>query len=444
MPASRPEFASPASDLKDYVTNRLQNARAVLPILAGLPAEAKNAALQQIARTLWEARRDVLAANAVDLAAARRDGMDATRLDRLLLDEERIRQMQEGLETVASLPDPVGNCLETTIRQDGLRIDKVRVPIGVVSIVYESRPNVTVDAAAIAFKTGNAAVLRGGREALRSNQALVEAIHQGLAAAGMPTKAVQFIDRVEHETVDLMIRARGLVDLAIPRGGAGLISYVAERALVPVIETGVGNCHVFVDRTADLAMADAIVINAKTQRPSVCNAMETLLVHEAVAQAWLPQIAAELIGRGVELRVCARGKEILALSGLSPVLEATEEDWATEFLRPVLAIRVVRDLASAMDHIAQYGTRHSEAIVTEDPKAADTFLTQVDAAAVYHNASTRFTDGYEFGFGVEIGISTQKLHARGPMGLKELTSYKYIVRGQGHVRGNSPATPQVR
>ena len=440
MAASRLESVS-QDGLAGYVTQRLRAARATLGTLSRLTAEEKYRALQAISQALWDRRQEILSANALDLAAAREAGVDDARLDRLLLDEGRIRQMQEGLLAVAALPDPVGERLETIVRDDGLRIDKLRVPIGVVAIVYESRPNVTVDAAGITLKTGNAAVLRGGREALRSNQALVDAIHQGLQAAQMPTDAVQFIDRVERETVDLMIRARGLVDLAIPRGGAGLISYVGERALVPVIETGVGNCHVYVDRTANLDMADAIVVNAKTQRPSVCNAMETLLVHEAVAPSWLPRIAQELAQRGVELRVCPTSMQHLQRAGIPSVVPATEEDWGTEFLRLVLAVRVVPSLQAAVEHIAEYGTRHSEAIVTEDPEAAEAFLAQVDAAAVYHNASTRFTDGFEFGFGVEIGISTQKLHARGPMGLRELTSYKYVVRGHGHVRGTAAAIP---
>lgn len=434
---------SSAEDLEEYVYERLKEARSALPLLLGLTSEEKNAALRAMAAALWTLRATILSANAEDMAAARASGMDAARLDRLLLDEGRIRQMQEGLEVVASLPDPIGMCLEAIVRPDGLRIDKLRVPIGVVAIVYESRPNVTVDAAAIAFKTGNAAVLRGGREALQSNRTLVAALRHGLENAGLPGNVIQFIERVERDTVDLMIRARGLVDIAIPRGGAGLISYVGERARVPVIETGVGNCHVYVDRAADLAKADAIVINAKTQRPSVCNAMETLLVHRAVAPSWLPRIAEQLERRGVELRVCPEGLAILAGAGMHGPLPASEEDWATEFLAPVLAVRIVPDLGTALSHVATYGTRHSESIVTEDEVAAETFLRQVDAAAVYHNASTRFTDGYEFGFGVEIGISTQKLHARGPMGLAELTSYKYVVRGKGHVRGGPAAAPEV-
>ncbi len=437
MQQSTQASESSVQGLEEFVGARLLAARAALPSLIGMSPQAKNAALRAVAEALWQERGRILAANAADLAAARSQGMDPTRIDRLMLSEQRIRQMQEGLEVLVQLEDPIGALLDRIERPDGLRIDKVCVPIGVVAIIYESRPNVTVDAAAIAFKTGNAVVLRGGREALHSNAALVAAIHVGLAAAGAPVQAVQFIDRVERESVDLMIRAKGVVDLAIPRGGTGLISYVGERALVPVIETGVGNCHVFVDRAADLDMAEEIVINAKTQRPSVCNAMETLLVHEDVATRWLPRIATELTQRGVALRVCEHGLEILGGERPQEVLRATEEDWETEYLAPVLAVRVVDGLEAALEHIAVYGTRHSEAIVTEDGAAAEAFLARVDAAAVYHNASTRFTDGFEFGFGVEIGISTQKLHARGPMGLRELTSYKYVVRGKGHVRGKT-------
>ncbi len=435
MQPSMLESGSRDRGLEAYVTQRLRAARGALGPLGRLSTAEKNAALRAISEALWQRRAAILKANGEDVDAARREGMDDARLDRLVLSEERIRQMQEGLEAVAALPDPIGELLEYAVRPDGLRIEKLRVPIGVVAIVYESRPNVTVDAAAITLKTGNAAVLRGGSEALRSNAALVAAIHTGLEAVGAPSGAVQFIEKVERQTVDLMIRAKGLVDLAIPRGGAGLISHVGERSLVPVIETGVGNCHVYVDRAADLDMAGKIVVNAKTQRPSVCNAIETLLVHEDVAQQWLPSLAADLSARGVQLRACPQALAILGGEDQPRVRAATQEDWDTEYLGLILAVRVVQGLDAALAHIARYGTRHSEAIVTEDVSAAEVFLSEVDAAAVYHNASTRFTDGYEFGLGVEIGISTQKLHARGPMGLRELTSYKYVVRGAGHVRG---------
>lgn len=421
-------------DIAQYTTGLLERSRAALPALTRLRTELKDRALEAMADAVWAARSAILEANAHDVQAARAARTEATRIDRLLLDEERIAAIADGMRAVAKLPDPVGQVIREDVRPNGLRIAKLRVPIGVVAVVYESRPNVTADAAAISFKTGNAVVLRGGREALASNTALAGAMRHALADCGLPIDAIQLIERPERATVDLLIRARGLVDLAIPRGGAGLIDYVTEHALVPVIETGVGNCHVYVDRAADLGMADAIVINAKTQRPSVCNAMETLLVHESVADRWVPHITALLRERGVEIRACARSLGLLRGHGFAGVHAATEADWGTEYLALVMALRVVPDLDAAISHIASYGTRHSEAIVTEDQAAAERFLAEVDAAAVYHNASTRFTDGYEYGFGVEIGISTQKLHARGPMGLEELTSYKYVVRGQGQVR----------
>ncbi len=421
-------------DLAQYVQERLQAARATLPLLGRLSSLRKDRALAAIGDAIWRGREEILAANGQDMALARQGGMDPARLDRLRLDAGRIRSVLDGLEAVAAIEDPVGEQIESFLRPNGLRIAKVRVPIGVVAMIYESRPNVTVDAAAIAFKAGSAVVLRGSGEALHSNRALLAAMHRGLAAAGVPEEAVQLLDRGGRETVGHLIAARGLVDLVIPRGGAGLIQYVAEHARVPVVETGVGNCHVYVDRQADLGKAGAIVLNAKCQRPSVCNAMETLLVHRDAAEAFLMEVGAALAAAGVELRACPEAFGILAALPGARVLEATEEDWATEYLAPVLAVRVVQSVDEAMEHIARYGTRHSEAIVTEDRAAARRFLERVDAAAVYHNASTRFTDGHEFGFGVEIGISTQVLHARGPMGLRELTSYKYIVEGDGQVR----------
>lgn len=421
--------------LKTYVHDKLQAAKAVTQRLALTTSVAKAEALEQMARSLWTYRADILAANAEDVAHAEREGQPASRIDRLRLDEPRIQQMMEGLRQIRSLPDPIGELLESIVRPNGLRIDKVRVPMGVIAMIYEARPNVTVDAVGLAIKTGNTVILRGGKEALRSNSVLVAALRAGLKGANLPVDAIQFIDRDDRATVDLLVRARGLVDLAIPRGGAGLIQRVVASSLVPVIETGVGNCHVYVDRAADLTMAKNIAINAKIQRPSVCNAMETLLVHEAVA-SWLPDVLSELTEMGVEIHGCAR--TLAAVTGhgqlASIVSQATEEDWGTEYLDLTLAVKVVDDVDAAMGHIARHGTLHSESIVTEDVATAETFLAGVDAAVVYHNASTRFTDGFEFGFGAEIGISTQKLHARGPMGLKELTSYKYVVRGDGQTR----------
>ncbi|OFW80247.1 MAG: glutamate-5-semialdehyde dehydrogenase [Alicyclobacillus sp. RIFOXYA1_FULL_53_8] len=423
------------NDLAAVVTDKLHRARRAARACATLSPSEKNAALEAMAVQLWEQRTEIVAANDIDVAQARVQGQTETRIDRLILTEKRIQEMVEGLRQVQDLRDPMGDILEVIERPNGLVIHKIRVPMGVLAMIYESRPNVTVDAAGLAVKTGNAVVLRGGREALHSNVALVQALRQGLANAGVASDAIQLIDRTERESVDLLIRAKGLVDLAIPRGGAGLIERVTQRALVPVIETGVGNCHVYVDGEADPQMASRIVQNAKVQRPSVCNAMESLLVHQAIAATWVPSIAATLNTFGVELRVCERANAILEAAGVAGLRVATEEDFATEFLGLVLAVKVVDSAAEAMEHIATYGTKHTEAIVTENVQTAEAFLSTVDAAVVVHNASTRFTDGFEFGFGAEIGISTQKLHARGPMGLRELTSYKYVIRGVGQVRG---------
>ncbi|WDL96145.1 glutamate-5-semialdehyde dehydrogenase [Alicyclobacillus sp. ALC3] len=425
-----------AIGLKDVVYRQLRAARRAAAVVGCLRTEVKNNALQQMAAAVWSARAEVLDANARDIDAAKTAGQPASRIDRLQLTETRLSTILEGLQQVASLPDPVGDVLDAFVRPNGLFVEQVRVPMGVVAMIYESRPNVTVDGAGLCLKTGNAVVLRGSRESLESNRALVRALRSGLQAAGLPEDAVQLVEG-GREAVDIILQARGFVDLAIPRGGAGLIARVVEQAKVPVIETGVGNCHVYVDTAADLEQATAIVMNAKTQRPSVCNAAETLLVHEEVALAWLPVVLRALEARGVEVRACPRTQELLQAGGAglaTAVALASQEDFATEFLDLVLAVRTVKSLEEALDHIAEYGTKHSEVIVTEDAAAAETFLRQVDAAAVYHNASSRFTDGFEFGFGAEIGISTQKLHARGPMGLRELTSYKYLVRGNGQIR----------
>ncbi|WP_456151379.1 glutamate-5-semialdehyde dehydrogenase [Alicyclobacillus cycloheptanicus] len=414
---------------------RLEAAKRVTSILGMAATDQKNRALEAMADALWAERKAILAANASDVRDAEAAGQAPARIDRLMLNESRMEQAADGLRQIVSLPDPIGEVVESFERPNGLSIERVRVPMGVIAMIYESRPNVTVDAAGLCVKTGNVAVLRGSRESLRSNIALLHALRRGLEAAGLPADALQLIERAERATVDLLIRARGLVDLAIPRGGPSLISRVVEEARVPVIETGVGNCHVYVDSAANLEMATDIVINAKTQRPSVCNAAETLLVHEGVAETWLPTAARALLARGVELRGCERTRQILDANGITSVVPAIEEDWETEFLALTLAVKVVANLDAALAHIDRYGTKHSEVIVTEDPAAAARFLARVDAAAVYHNASSRFTDGFEFGFGAEIGISTQKLHARGPMGLREITSCKYVVRGNGQVRG---------
>jgi glutamate-5-semialdehyde dehydrogenase len=422
------------ADLQEAVLAKAAAAKRAAGILGTISTEEKNKALLAMAESMWDNRESIFAANEADVKEARESGVPEARIDRLALNEKRLQEMIGGLREVAQLSDPVGEVLEEIERPNGLSIHKVRVPFGVIAMIYESRPNVTVDAAGLAIKTGNAAVLRGGKEALRSNLALAEALRKGLQGTQVPADAVQLIDRTERESVDILIRAKGLVDLVIPRGGAGLIQRVLEKAIVPVIETGVGNCHVYVDAAADFDKATRIVLNAKTQRPSVCNAMETLLVHERAAKNWLPNIVYSLVERGVEVRGCQRTREFVSGAACMELPLATEEDYSTEYLDLILAIRVVSSLEEAIEHIAKYGTRHSEAIVTEDREAAEKFLAQVDAAAVYHNASTRFTDGFEFGFGAEIGISTQKLHARGPMGLREMTSYKYVVRGTGQIR----------
>ncbi|MDI3257527.1 MAG: glutamate-5-semialdehyde dehydrogenase [Kyrpidia sp.] len=397
--------------------------------IAGAGREVRKAAVLAMARGLVDHAEEILSANEEDVAAARGRGVRPELLDRLELSLGRVEEMAEGLRQVAELPDMLGEVIERWRQKDGLWIEKVRVPFGVIGMVYESRPNVTADAAGLVVKAGSAAILRGGSDALGSNRAIVRVLRKSLEAAGLPKDAVILVDSPDRGAVDELLTAKGLVDLVIPRGGAGLIRHVVETATVPVIETGVGNCHLYVDRAADLDVALNLTINAKTQRPGVCNAIETLLVHEAVAGEFLPRAISALRKRGVEIRGCSKTRAVVP-----DVRAAAEEDWATEYLGLILAVRVVPDLSAAVEHINRYGTRHSESIVTEDPEAAERFLREVDAAAVYHNASTRFTDGFQFGFGAEIGISTQKLHARGPVGLKELTTYKYVVRGSGQVR----------
>ena len=397
--------------------------------LATAAAAQKNAALFAMAESLLTHGGDILAANAADLEAARAAGIRPALLDRLALNEKRLQGMAEGLRQVAALPDPVGEMVEGGLRPNGLEIRKVRVPLGVIGIIYEARPNVTSDAAALCLKSGNGVLLRGGKEAVRSNTAIAEALRQGIAAAGLPADCVALVTDTSRDTAAAMMRLNGYLDLLIPRGGAGLIRSVVENATLPVIQTGVGNCHVYVDAAADIGMATRIIVNAKASRPSVCNAAETLLCHRAVAPAALPVMAAALKEAGVALRGCPETCRLV-----EGVVPATEEDWATEYGDYILAVKVVDSLEEAMAHIAAYGTGHSECIVTNDLAAARRFTAGVDAAAVYVNASTRFTDGGEFGLGCEIGISTQKLHARGPMGLRELTSVKYVINGNGQCR----------
>jgi glutamate-5-semialdehyde dehydrogenase len=415
--------------IAEEVREKGRKAKEAAYILAGLSTEVKDHALLAMARALEDQAEEILSANEKDMAAGYQAGLSKALLDRLLLNPARIKEMAEGLRAIAALPDPVGEVVSMWTRPNGLQIGKMRVPLGVIGIIYEARPNVTVDAAGLCLKTGNAVLLRGGSEAIHSNIAITRVISRAAEEQGIPAGAIQLIETTDREAVNVMLKMRDYLDLLIPRGGAGLIRTVVENATVPVIETGVGNCHVYVDASADPEMATAIVINAKTQRPGVCNAMETLLVHRDIASSWLPKVAERLISRGVELRGCARSRALV------PVMkEATEEDWATEYLDLILAVKVVDGIDEAIAHINTYGTKHSEAIVTNNYAHARRFLQEVDAAAVYVNASTRFTDGYQYGFGAEIGISTQKLHARGPMGLEALTTTKFIVYGSGQIR----------
>ena len=405
-----------------------RRAKAASRILATASTAQKDAALLAAADALVAATTDILAANATDVARAEADGVGSTVVDRLRLDEKRIASMASGLRQVASLPDPVGEVLDGWVRPNGLRISRVRVPLGVVAIIYENRPNVTSDAAGLCLKSGNAAFLRGSSGAIDSNLAIERVLRAAVDGAGLPADSILLVADTSREAAVEFMQQRETVDCLIPRGGPSLIASILENATVPFVIDGDGNCHVYVDADADLDMALAIVANAKMQRPSVCNAAETLLVHEAVAATFLPRVAETLAG--VELRADTR-----AGAHLPGSIAAVESDWSTEFLDLVLAVGVVDDIGEAIDHIARNGSGHSEAIITRSLAAADRFTTEVDAAAVLVNASTRFVDGEEFGFGAEIGISTQKLHARGPMGLRELTTAKYVVRGTGQTRG---------
>lgn len=418
---------------KEDVRSLAEAARAAARVLASAPTERKDAALRAMARHLRETAPGILAANAEDVSTARAAGKTAAFLDRLMLDAARLEGMARAVEAVASLKDPVGEVTETWERPNGLHIRKERLPLGVVLMIYEARPNVTSDAAALCLKSGNAALLRGGSEAARSNAAIARALATGVAEVGLPPACVQPVPPGERETLLELLKLEGLIDLCIPRGGEGLIRFVAEHARIPVVKHYKGVCHVYVHAAADLAMATRIVVNGKSSRPGVCNATECLLVDRAVAERFLPQVGRELVGKGVELRGCPATVEALTRAGV-PVRPATEEDWGTEFLDLILAVRVVDGLDAAMAHVARYGSEHTEAIVTEDTEAARRFTREVAASAVMWNASTRFNDGGELGLGAEIGISTSRLHAFGPMGLRELTSQKYVVHGHGQVR----------
>lgn len=397
--------------------------------LALMPTNRKNELLVQMAKTIKKNQQAIIEANQKDLEKAVENNISETMQDRLQLTPERINAMAAEIEKIASLDDPIGKVDEMWTNTDGLRIGKKRVPLGVIGIIYESRPNVTTDAASLAFKSGNAVILRGGKEAFFSNQLLVQLLQQVLVSAGESPYAIQFVDDTSHETAGQLMRLTEYLDVLIPRGGAKLIQRVKEQATVPIIETGTGNNHVYIDKEAQLSMAVKIIVNTKASRPSVCNAAETLLIHSEIAPFFLPAIEKELVEHGVSLRADARALEYLETAAL-----AEEADWDTEYLDYILAVKVVDSLSEAIAHINRHNTKHSETIVTDSYSASQRFLNEVDAAAVYVNASTRFTDGSVFGFGAEIGISTQKLHARGPMGLNELTSTKYIIYGDGQIR----------
>jgi glutamate-5-semialdehyde dehydrogenase len=408
-----------------------QRAASASRILAQASTATKNQALLSIARRIEEETPTILAANEVDLRLGLKSGLGAAMLDRARLDEKRIKNIANSVREVVDLTDPVGEVLKEWSRPNGLKISKKRVPIGVIGIIYESRPNVTSDAAALCLKAGNAVILRGGSEAIQTNLALAAAVSSGCQAAGLPEHSVQLVPSTDRAAVTLMAKLDRYIHLIIPRGGRSLIEAVTSAARMPVIKHFDGICAAYVDRAADLQMAEDIVVNSKCQRPGVCNAIETMLVHQEVAHRFLPACAKALWERGVELRGDALTQEILG----SKVLPATEDDWRTEYLDLVLAVKTVRSVEEAVEHIESYGSHHSDAIITEDGTVARQFLNQVDSAAVFWNASTRFNDGGEFGFGAEIGISTDRLHARGPMGLEELTSYKYLVEGTGQLRG---------
>lgn len=424
--------------LEQEIRTQAEAAKEASYTLAGLRADVRNAALCAMADALMAHRDEIFHANAVDVEEAEKAGMRLSYLDRLRLDDGRITSMADGLRLTAALPDPLGREDYSVRRPNGLEIRRVRVPLGVVGMIYEARPNVTSDAIGLCLKSGNAVLLRGGSDALRSNRSIADILSRAAYDAGIPTGAIQLLAMKDRAAVDVMTHLTGLLDVVIPRGGAGLIHRIVESSIVPVIETGAGVCHIYVDRAADLSMALRIVQNAKVSRPSVCNAAETLLIHEEIATDFLPQVAEMLVTDSVELRGCPKTCAILP-----NIVPATEKDWDTEYGDLILSIRIVHDLEAAIAHINRYNTGHSEAIITNDIRAAHDFQQKADASTVYVNASTRFTDGFEFGFGAEIGISTQKLHARGPMGLDALTSTKYLVYGEGQIRENA-SSPQKK
>ncbi|HHU60932.1 MAG: glutamate-5-semialdehyde dehydrogenase [Bacillota bacterium] len=413
----------------EQVTNLGKQAKNVSADLAILGSDEKNNALLAIAKGLKDKTPEIIEANQKDMENGKQQGLSASFLERLFLDEQRILGMVEGLEELVTLEDPVGTVEKMVRRPNGLDIGQLRVPLGVVAIIYESRPNVTIEAAALCLKTGNAVILRGGSESIETNKILVDVIREALVNVGISADAVQLIASTEREAVQVLMKLSDYIDVLIPRGGAGLIKSVRDNSSIPVLETGMGNCHIYVDQDATIDAAVPIVLNAKVQRPSVCNAVETLLVHEDIATKFLPLVSEELLKNKVELRACERGLDLIPQA-----VPAKDEDWDTEYLDLILAIKVVSSFDEAVAHINQHGTSHSEVILTNDYNRSRAFLEQVDAAAVYINASSRFTDGFQFGLGAELGISTQKLHARGPMGLEALTTLKYIIYGDNQIR----------
>lgn len=415
--------------MSTVMENLGMQARQAEKVLAGLDSAKKNRCLTAVAQALLDEKDSILEANKTDVAAAREKGMKEALVDRLALSDARIHGMSEGLIQLTALEDPIGEVISGSVRPNGLEIVKKRVPLGVIAIIYESRPNVTADAFGLCFKTGNSVILKGGSDAIHSNKAIVSIIQRVLKDQGIIPEAIQLVTDTSREAARELMRMNGYVDVLIPRGGAGLIKTVVENSTVPVIETGTGNCHIYVDKTADIDMAVNIIDNAKTQRNGVCNACESLVIHKDILDDALPPICERLFSKGVEIRGDERTRAVVPA-----ILPATEEDWGTEYLDAIISIKTVDTLDEAICHINKYNTKHSESIITRDYESARRFQNEVDAAAVYANASTRFTDGFEFGFGAEIGISTQKLHARGPMGLKELTTTKYIISGNGQIR----------
>jgi len=419
---------------KAELEEKAKAAKAASRRLAYLSTEVKNKALHNISNDLLAKQKEILAANQIDYHEAHTSGMNAAMLDRLMLSRERLEAIAKDVLAVAALPDPVGEVFDMRTLPNGLQLSRKRVPLGVIGAIYESRPNVTVDISSLCLKSGNAIILRGGKEAVHSNSALAKVVQDAATRAGVPEGAVQFIESTDRSLVDEMLKMRDFIDLIVPRGGAGLIKLVRDNAAMPVVAGGIGVCHTYVDKTADVDKAVAIAFNAKVQRPTVCNALDTLLVHADIAKSCLPKVAAEWAKAGVEIHCDEPAMAILKSDSSLKLKAATDDDWGKEFLSLVAAVKVVGSLDEALEHIERYGSGHSEAIITEEADAAARFLNEVDAACVYVNASTRFTDGGQFGLGAEVGISTQKFHARGPLGVRELTSYKWIILGSGQVR----------